>query len=69
MDIDFSIQAMSYQAMMEAISAQTVFDVIGVHVIGYWFADNILPDSSFPNLSQSFRNKLAEALMYQWFAR
>jgi hypothetical protein len=69
MDIDFSIQAMSYQALMEAISAQTAFDVIGVHVIGYWFADNILPDSSFPNLSQSFRNKPAEALMYQWFAR
>jgi hypothetical protein len=67
--VDFSIQAMSHQAQFEAITAQTSFLAAAVHVNGYWFADNMLPRESFPNMSQSFRNKPAESVVYHWFSR
>jgi len=64
---DFSVQAIAIEAQLEAITAQDDFALGTVDAMGYWFADVILPDTSFPNLSQSIRNKPAEAIVHRWF--
>jgi hypothetical protein len=67
--IDFSVQAMAYEAMLEAIAEQTLFTTASVDAYAYWYLDVMLPKDSFPNLSQSWRNKPAESILYQWFRR
>lgn len=66
---DFSVQAITYEAMLEAISAQTTFTTVGVSAVASWYVDVMLPAQSFPNISQSWRNKPAESILYRWFAR
>ena len=66
---DFSVQAIAYEAMLEAISAQTAFTTAGVTAVASWYVDVMLPAQSFPNISQSWRNKPAESILYRWFAR
>src|SRR2546426_1525042 len=66
---DFSVQAIAYEAMLEAVSAQTAFTTVGVTARASWFVDVMLPAQSFPNISQSWRNKPAESILYRWFAR
>lgn len=66
--IDFSIQAIAYEAMLEAIKSQTDFQTAAVDATAYWYVDVMLPKSAFPNLSQSWRNKPAEAILRKWFA-
>jgi len=66
---DFSVQAIAYEAMLEAVSAQTEFTTAGVTAAASWYVDVMLPAQSFPNISQSWRNKPAESILYRWFAR
>ena len=70
--VDFSIQAIAYEAMLEAINEQTSFETASVDATAYWYTDAIMPNgttkSAFPNLSQSWRNKPAEAILRKWFA-
>ncbi|MHB1207688.1 MAG: hypothetical protein ACYCZX_19145, partial [Rhodospirillaceae bacterium] len=65
---DFSVQAMAYEAQLEAIAEQTDFETAGVDTTGYWYTDTILPQTAFPNFSQSVRNKPAESIVRAWFA-
>ena len=68
---DFSVQAIAYEAAFEALS-QAHNRGLTIHAIipdAYWFTDTVLPKDSFPNLSQSFRNKPAESIVYHWFSR
>ena len=64
---DFSVQAVAYEAYFEAIREQTFFETASVDAHGYWYVDVILPKDSFPNISQSPRNKPAEAILAAWF--
>lgn len=64
---DFSVQVIEYEAMLEAIAEQTFFFTASVDAKAYWFVDVILPKDSFPNISQSPRNKPAESILYEWF--
>src|SRR5256712_546053 len=66
---DFSVQAIAYEAMLEAVSTQTAFTTAGVTARASWYVDVMLPAQSFPNISQSWRNKPAESILYRWFAR
>jgi hypothetical protein len=66
---DFSVQALAYEAMLEAINEQTLLKTASVEVMAYWFVDIVRPKDSFPNLSMSFRNKPAESIVYEWFKR
>jgi hypothetical protein len=66
---DFSVQAITYEAALEAIAEQTLLKTASVEAFGYWYTDVIRPKDSFPNLSFSFRNKPAESIVYQWFKR
>jgi hypothetical protein len=65
--IDFSVQAIAYEAMLEAIKTQASFQTAAVDAVASWYLDVILPKDSFPNLSQSWRNKPAEAILRKWF--
>src|SRR5207245_11115524 len=60
---DFSVQAIAYEAMLEAVSTQTAFTTVGVTATASWYVDVILPAQSFPNISQSWRNKPAESIL------
>lgn len=64
---DFSFQTMVIEAELEAIRDQTYFQTYGVATDGYWQTANLMPQSTFPNIAVSIRNKPAEALMRQWF--
>jgi hypothetical protein len=66
---DFSIQAIAYEAVLEALAEQTLLETAGVETEGYWYIDVIRPKDSFPNLSTSIRNKPAESIVYEWFKR
>lgn len=63
---DFSVQAIGYEALFEA-ARESGLSFLSFEAYGYWFSDVILPKDSFPNLSQSPRNKPAEAIIYRWF--
>ena len=69
--VDFGVQAIAYEAMMEAIKQahNNYFTVGGVDSYGYWFTDVILPDVSQPQIAQSVRNKPAESIVKEWFKR
>lgn len=67
--IDFSLQAIAFEAMLEAIAEQKKFTTASVDAMAYWYVDVMLGKDSFPNLSQSWRNKPAEAILYEWFKK
>ena len=71
LDVDFSAQAIAYEAMMEAIKQthNNYFNVGGVDSYGYWFTDVMLPDVSQPQIAQSVRNKPAESIIKEWFKK
>lgn len=71
LEVDFSAQAIAYEAMLEAIKEASgkYLDVGAVDSYGYWYTDVMLPDVSQPQIGQSVRNKPAESIVKQWFAR
>lgn len=72
---DFSVQAIAYEGYLEAIAAQTAFPTLSVDTFAYWYTDTMLPVPCaknavcgfFPNFGWNFRDKPAEAIVYQWF--
>jgi hypothetical protein len=66
---DFSVQAIGIEAALEAINQQTFFKTESVFVNHYWLSDTMTPHDSFPNTSQSIRNKPAESILYQWWKK
>ena len=66
---DFSVQAIGYEAWLEAIKEQTFFETASVDPEAYWYVDVMLPKDAFPNISQSWRNKPAESILYKWFSK
>jgi hypothetical protein len=71
LEADFSLQAVAYEGLLEAIKEfhKTYLTVSVVDTYGYWFSDVILPDQSFQQLGATVRNKPAESIVYQWFKR
>jgi len=72
LEVDFSLQAIAYEAMLEVIAqahADTSMVIDGIDTYGYWFTDVILPSDSQPQLAQSIRNKPAESVVFEWFKR
>ena len=64
---DFSIQAISHEAAMEALSDNGALSNNGVSISRYWFDSNLFPSTTFPNLDSSIRGKPAEYIIYKWF--
>jgi hypothetical protein len=73
LSIDFSVQAMGYEALLEAVKAKQAagLSIAFVEPSGYWETDDLLPEPGypwvFPNMAHTIRNKPAEAIVYQWF--
>jgi len=67
--IDFSVQAIAYEALLESVAAAQTAPIASVGASMYWYTDTILGQAQFPNLSQSIRNKPAESIVYSWFKR
>ncbi|MBX3564428.1 MAG: hypothetical protein KF730_07610 [Sphingomonas sp.] len=66
---DLSLQAMYYEAYLEAVKAQTLFNTYAVESEAYWLVDGIQPSNTFANLAFSVRSKPAEGILKTWFAR
>ena len=69
MTADLSLQAMYYEAFLEAVKAQPFYTTGAVESAGYWMVDGTRPSNTFPNLAFSVRNKPAEGILKAWFAR
>ena len=66
---DFSVQAIATEAMLEAITTQTDYSLAAVASQAWFYTDVIMPKSAQPNISQSTRDKPAEAITYRWYKR
>lgn len=67
---DFSMQAIVYEASLEAINKiTTTHSTLIVNMMDYWETDSLMPFTAFPNIATSFRNKPAEGVVKAWFAR
>jgi hypothetical protein len=66
---DFSVQAIAYEAMLEAVAQQTYFTTAAVTPASYLYTDVALPMNGMPNISFSWRNKPTESILYQWFKK
>lgn len=64
---DFALQALVHEANMEMIKATGVTNLI-VLIYDYWETDTLMPQTAFPNIATSIRNKPAEGVIRQWFA-
>jgi len=65
---DFSLQAILYQAVLEAAFSTPGHSPAGI-AVDYWVTDGILPAYpwTFPNISYTIRNKPAEQIVLKWF--
>ncbi len=68
---DFSVQAIAYEAVFEAINKIHKHGLTVYAFDIYWssYTDAMLPKSNFVNISQSIRNKPAESIVLHWFKR
>jgi hypothetical protein len=68
---DFSIQALAYEGLFQAIKEQPYFKTYGINLsTSYWHTDTLVPgEEGFPNLSQSIRGKPAENIVKHWFSK
>ncbi len=71
---DFSVQAVGYEGILQAIDQQTYFQITGIDIhTGYWLTDTLIGNGEvnagegFPNISQSIRGKPAEKIVQYWF--
>jgi hypothetical protein len=66
---DFAIQTMGYEALLEAVvdRVHAGTNIAAVESPNYWYTDQMQPQTVFPNIAQTVRNKPAEMLLYLWF--
>lgn len=66
---DFSLQAVAFEATLELISEVVPTNGLMVFADNYWATDPLMPQTAYPNIGSSFRNKPAESIVKAWFAR
>jgi hypothetical protein len=66
---DFSVQAIYYEALLELINGLNAPLGLTVFVGDYWETDTLTPQTAFPNMAASVRNKPAEGILKSWYAR
>jgi hypothetical protein len=67
---DFSVQAIAYEAILEAVKqvqTEGSMRIGGFETTGYYYMETLIPYISQPQISQSIRDKPAEAIVFQWF--
>ncbi len=66
---DFSLQAIYYEALFEALAGINFKGNIIVAPGDMWETNSMVSESVFPNIGASIRNKPAEGVIKTWFAR
>jgi hypothetical protein len=66
---DFSIQAIVHEAAFELIGGLSNPAGLIVFVADYWETDPLVPQTAYPNIGASVRNKPAEGVVKAWFKR
>lgn len=66
---DFSIQAIVFQATLEAINEVSWPPGSIVMPQQYWQTDVMNPHTAYPNIASSFRNKPAEQIIKAWYKK
>ena len=66
---DFSLQAIVYEASFEKLNETNLKSNIIVVTGDYWETESLMPETAFPNLAMSPRNKPAEGIVKMWFAK
>jgi len=66
---DFALQAVILEGFFRALSTIDNSVPLSVLIENYWQTDNLIPQTAFPNIGESFRNKPAEAVVRSWYAR
>jgi hypothetical protein len=66
---DFSLQAIMSEAMLELIGELNLKSNVMVLPSNYWETDPLKPETAFPNIAASTRNKPAEGILKAWYAR
>lgn len=66
---DFSLQAVVIEGFFEAIQSANLDNLKMVTIGDYWETDSMYSKDLFPNIGTTFRNKPAEGVIQQWFAR
>lgn len=69
MQPDFSLQAIVTEGSFEALNDLNLSNLKMVMIGDYWQTDSMYSKDRFPNLGSTFRNKPAEGVIQQWFAR
>ena len=65
--IDFSLQAIVYEALLESLNNLNFKSNAILATGDYWETDSLTPETAFPNLAGSPRNKPAEGILKVWF--
>lgn len=66
---DFSLQAIVYEATLEILGTLPNPAGLIIFASDYWETDPLIPQTAYPNIGASFRNKPAEGIVRAWFAR
>jgi len=66
--VDFSIQAIYFEAAMQVLQSLNVNAEIIVIAGEYFVPVQIIPDDTYPNLGATIRDKPAEFVVQQWFS-
>lgn len=66
---DFSLQAIIYEATLEALNGASVPAGSIIFASDYWQSDSLIAGSVFPNIGSTIRNKPAEGILKLWFSR
>ena len=64
---NFSLQAIVYEALLEGINALEFKSKAILAPGEYWETDSLIPQTAFPNLAASPRNKPAEGILKAWY--
>lgn len=67
-EVDFALQAIVIQGQMEYIASLNTNNVV-VFASDYFATDSLYPQTAFPNIASSIRNKPSEGLLREWFRR
>jgi hypothetical protein len=67
-EVDFALQAIVIQAELEYIKSMNSNNVI-VFAADYFATDNLYPQTAYPNIGYTIRNKPAEGVVREWFRK
>lgn len=66
---DFALQAIFYEAVLEHLNSLDSPVPFVLLPGDYWVTESLTPQTAWPNIAESIRNKPAEGILRAWYAR